>query len=156
MGLYQSIHTDPVAAIELRELLTVPRDATVRQATELMRAKHLGCVFVLDDDGKPIGKFTERLLMKLLCNDASDIDAPIRQFMYTDPNAVAEDAPIEQMLELMESRELRFVCVVDAQGRAKALAGQKGLMEYIADHFPRQVKVQLMEAKLHMEEREGA
>ena len=45
-------------------------------------------------------------------------------------------------------RAARFLCVLDEDGRTRvALTGQKGLSEYIADHFPQQVMVQRVGGK---------
>lgn len=156
MGLRKDILQEPVSELDIRELLAVKPDTTIREAAALMREKGLGCAIAVDDQGKPIGKFTERLLMKHLLKDGSRLDIPISQVMYKDANCIREDQPIADMVRLMQTRGLRFICVVDREGRAIGLTGQKGLMEYVAEHFPRQVKVQRMTSKLYMDQREGA
>lgn len=156
MGLRENIKTDSVEELAVRDLIAVKKTATVRDAVELMRKRRLGCVIVVDGKGKPIGKFTERQLLKMLLSDIGALDQPISKVMYDDPNAISEKASIQKMVELMEARRIRFICVVDEKGKAIGLSGQKGLMEYIAEFFPRQVKAQLMEPKLSMSQREGA
>ena len=64
--------------------------------------------------------------------------------------------PIRYVMDLVHDHGARFVCVTDAEGRAVALTGQKGLSEYIADHFPRQVMVQRLGGKPGLAAREGA
>jgi hypothetical protein len=44
---------------------------------------------------------------------------------------------------------------VDRDGKPIGLTGQKGVIEFIVEHFPRQVKVQMMRSKLYMDAREG-
>jgi CBS domain-containing protein len=39
----------------------------------------------------------------------------------------------------MHAKNIRFVVVVDDEGRLSALTGQKGLMEYVAEQFHREV-----------------
>lgn len=156
MGLRENILSDPISAMELRDLVSVRRGTPVRAAAEVMRRKKLGCAIIVDDEGRPVGKFTERKLMKLLLENPRNIDEPVDRFMYPSADAIGQDEPIAEMVKRMQARQLRFFCVVDSQGKAVALTGQKGLMEYIAEHFPRQVKAHLMESKLHMDQREGA
>ncbi len=156
MGLREDIHTDPVSELDVRELLWVRPGTTVRQCLALMRSKHLGCVIVVNEAGQPVGKFTERLLMKLVLRDASGLDKPVDGFMYKDANVIAQRDPIEKLLRTMQKQSLRFMCVVDDTGKAVGLTGQKGLMEYVTEHFPRQVKGQRMRSKMYMDEREGA
>ncbi|MCE9589059.1 MAG: CBS domain-containing protein [Planctomycetes bacterium] len=156
MGLRENILTDPVSELELRDLVPVDRKATVREAAALMRDHRLGCVVIVDAAGKPVGKFTERLLMSGLLKDPACLDKPVEKFMYADANPIRQDAPIADMIRMLKDRELRFLCVTDGGGKAAALTGPRGLMEYVADHFPRQVKVQKMDSKVYMEKREGA
>lgn len=156
MGMQQNIREDSVGEVELRELIAVKPRTTVREAMTLMRKKKLGCVIVVDDYNRPVGKYTERKLMSLLLDSPSKLDEPIERHMYPSANPVMRREPIAVMIKQMESRGIRFVCVCDDDGKAVALSGQKGLMEYVAEHFPRQIKVQLMEGKLSMDQREGA
>lgn len=156
MGLHENIKTETVSELRLRELIAVPRSTTIRQAAKLMREKKLGCAIVVEGDNKPVGKFTERMLIKLLC-DGGNLDVAIEKHMLNDPHIIREDDPIGKMLNMMDAKQLRYVCVVDKSGKAVALAGQKSLMEYVAEHFPHSVLVQLSEeSKLFMSEREGA
>jgi CBS domain-containing protein len=156
MGLRENIRTEPVAEVRHRALVAVSKQTSVKEAAEKMRRHKVGCVIVVDQDGKPVGKFTERQLMKLMLEDARGLRLPVERFMYADPDAIGMNQPIAQMVELMKRKKLRFLCVTDDEGRAVALTGQHGLMEYITEHFPRQVKVQLLQSKLGMDEREGA
>ncbi len=156
MGLRQDIFRDTVSDLHIRELITVKRGTTVRKTAALMRRKHLGCAIIVDDQHKPIGKFTERRLMRLLLDPASTLDDPVEKHSYTDASCVTLDTPVAEMARVMQAKQLRFMCVTDASGTAVGLTGQKGLMEYIAEHFPRQIKAQRMKPFLHMDHREGA
>jgi CBS domain containing-hemolysin-like protein len=64
--------------------------------------------------------------------------------------------PITDVLEALETKNIRFICVVDEEGRVAGLTGQKGLMEYVAEHFPGQVMVQRIGGTPYLHEREGA
>ena len=157
MGLRQDILSDPVSVLELRDLVAVKPDTTVRRAIELMRQHRLGCVVIVDDHNRPLGKFTERLLIKLLVADGPDaLDQRVSEHMASAWTLVERSDPIAKVIQCMEADKLRFVVVVDEHGHPVGITGQKGVMEYVAEHFPRQVKVQETEAKLYMDQREGA
>jgi hypothetical protein len=51
---------------------------------------------------------------------------------------------------------VRFLIVINEHGQLAGLTGQKGLMEYVAEHFPGEVIVQRIGCKPYTEEREGA
>ncbi len=156
MGLRHNILHDPVSELPLRQLIAVKGDAPVRHAVEQMQTRRLGCVVILDDEGRPLGQFTERLLIRLLLKNPGGLDEPVRRHMASAWAWVEETDPIAKVIECMEEKKLRFVLVLDKQGHPVGFTGQKGVMEYIAEHFPRQVKVQEMDSKLYMDQREGA
>ena len=83
------------------------------------------------------------------------IDGPVAEHLSPDPACVGRDRPISDLVATMRERDLRFVVVTDEEGRAVALTGQKGLMEYIAEHFPEEVLTQRI-GKPSMRNREGA
>lgn len=156
MGLREDILTDPVSSLEMRAAITVNPDETVRQVAKRMRASHLGCAIVVDGDGKPIGKFTERLYTKLLAGGVSAAADPVSKHMYKDADAISGDAPVNQMLIMMQVKALRYICVTDSHGRVSGITGQKGLMRYISEYFPRVVMVQRMRPLVGMDQPEGA
>ncbi len=156
MGLFQNVHQEAVQRLNLREPVICDEDQTVRQAVECLRERKLGCVFVVDGDRRPVGMFTEGMLKKLLVREPHAIDEPIRQHMANQVPWVRISDPISYVLNAMEEQNLRFMCVLDGNGRIAALTGQKGLMEYIADHFPGEVLVQRIGGKPYTDQREGA
>jgi predicted transcriptional regulator len=156
MGLRENIWQETVAQLPLREAITVKPSTPIRQVAAKMRHQHLGCAFLVDAKGKPVGKFTERRLMRALLDDPANLDQPVEKFSYPTVDVLKRSDSIARMVQVMQSKQLRFMCVVDDKGRVEALTGQKGLMEYIAEHFPRRVKVEQLKSKLYMDDREGA
>jgi len=157
MGLREDIMTETVDQLPLRRAVTVTPETSTEQAIKLMRESQLGCVFVVDEFDRPMGKFTERQVLSLVC-DCDPLDGPVLNHMVPIPDCgcVKKSDPIAKVLHGMRETRLRFLCVIDDKGKVVALTGQKGLMEYITEHFPRQIKVQMMASKLHMNSREGA
>lgn len=157
MGLREDILKDSVDRLHLRALIAVgPRTPTGEVAAK-MREHHLGCAIVVDLEGRPIGKFTERRLMRALLDDGSSaLGQPVQKYMYDTADPVGRQETIAAMIARMQRGHKRFMCVTDAQGKAVALTGQKGLMEYVAEHFSRQIKVQRMKPLVSMPEKEGA
>lgn len=156
MGLREDILKDPVASLEMRAALTVTGDEVVRNVAKRMRTTHLGCAIVVDADGKPVGKFTERLYVKLVAADPNAAGDPVAKHMYHDPDAISQDASVSEMVALMQSKSLRYICVTDGNGRVMGITGQKGLMRYISEYFPRIVMVQRMRPLVGMDQPEGA
>lgn len=155
MKLYESLATETVDQLAIREPVLCTGEVTVRSAIQRMQAQKLGCVIVVDADRRPIGFFTESMLTQLLLNDPGAIRAPIAERMSVYCPMVRTTDQVSRVLRAMEQENTRFLCVVDAEGRVVGLTGQKGLMEYIADHFPQQVLLHRVGKKPPMD-REGA
>ena len=155
MGLRENLASEPVNRLALREPVLCAHDASVRSTIEQMRSAQLGCVIVTDDTGKPIGLFTEGSLAKLLAGGTNPLGDTVSEHAAADFALVNQKDPIARVLETMERDNTRFVVVVDDDGGVVGLTGQKGLMEYVADHFPQQVMVQRAGSP-PPKEREGA
>ena len=157
MGLKENLQSETVSKLPCREAILLQPDTTVRQAVEVLQSKKLGCAVVVDAEGKPIGIFTERTLIELLLQRPNDLGTIlVRDHLEAEWFCVQSSDPIATVLDLVQNRGARFVCELDEHGKVKGLTGQKGLSEYIADHFPEQVMVQRIGGQLGMGTREGA
>lgn len=157
MGLQQNFQTEPVSRLSLRDPITVSPNQTLRDAIEKMREMKLGCAIAVDDEHKPLGIFTESKLTQLLAEFGSHVvDETIGAHMTQPCPWVELTDPIVYVLDAMQLKNLRFMCVVDAEKRLVGLTGQKGLIEFVADHFPGQVMVQRVGGNPYPAEREGA
>lgn len=154
MGLRENLQEDRVRELALRPALEVGRTDTVRFAVETLREAGLGCLLVTEEH-RPVGMLTEAMVRRLMVESPSSIDDPVSEHMERRFPKVRLDDPVAQVLEGMELESLRFVCVVDEHGAVAGLAGQKTLMEYVAEHFPGQVMVQRIGQPVSMP-REGA
>ena len=156
MGLHENIRTERISELPLRQAITVDLASSVREAITEMRQKRLGCAIVVDAEDKPIGMFTESMLGRLLLEGSCQLDELIQVRMAQQISCVKTSDPIVVVLDAMQSRDVRFVCVVNENGRVVGLTGQKGLMEYIAEHFSREVMVQRVGSSPYPHQREGA
>jgi len=155
MGLYQDILTQPVSALDLREVVQVTPDQSIKDAIREMREHRLGFVVCVDEAGKQLGCFTERHLIKMLLT-STDLDEKLGDHVMSVAAIVRESDPISKVVEAMLLGDERFVLVVDQDDRPIALTGQRGVVEFVTEHLPRQIKVQVMDSKLHQDTREGA
>lgn len=136
MGLEQNMLNESVSRLNLRNAITVNASLSIQEACNLMREQGIGCVVVVDGDGKPIGKFTERILIELLAKDPDAISQSVGEYMNEIAGQVRATDPILCVLDAMQEHNLRFVVVVDEHEKVIGLTGQRGMAEYVADHFP--------------------
>lgn len=156
MGLRENMRKETVSRLALREPVTAAPDTSLRNAINLMRSKQIGCVIVIDNQRKPLGIFTERMLTKLLVRDAAVLTETLNDHMSEFWPSVRLTDSIEQVMDAMLEKNMRFLAVIDEEGCLAGLAGQKSLMEYVAEHFPGQVMVQRIGGTPYTQSREGA
>jgi CBS domain-containing protein len=148
--------TEPVDRLALRTPITATPETTVRDALLQMRRGRVGCVIVVDSDRKPLGLFTEVIVRHLLVDHDAPLDACLGEHLRTSFPLVRSTDPIAAVVTQMQANDERFVCVVDESQRVTALTGQKGVMEYIADHFAELVLTQHVGPRWSTQHREGA
>ena len=156
MGLREDLQSHTVNELILRPYAPVRSGATVSDAVTAMKAAGIGAAMILDESCKPIGMFNEKILIRLLANNPDALSEPVEQHMTRHVVCVRRDQPIATLISVMQENTLRWVCVTDEQGRAEFLTGLRGVLEYVTDYFPREVKVQPDESRLAMDQREGA
>lgn len=156
MGLAENMKNECVRDLPYRDVAMLGEDASIASAIELMRAKRIGCAFIVDEMGRPLGFFTERKVIELLAQGYKNLDdIPLSEHLDEAWFAVREDAPLCEAVDAIQRRGARFLCVTDDDGRVVALTGQKGLAEYVADHFPKLVTVEQVGGRPGLD-REGA
>lgn len=156
MGLEQNILNEPVSKLNLRNAITVDEQTSIRHATELMRKERLGCVIIVDEKRRAIGKFTERILIELLAKDRDALSRSVGEYMALIWDQVRTSDPIIRVVDALREHNLRFVVVVDEHDVAVGLTGQRGVAEYVADHFPRTVMTSRAAEGPFIPQREGA
>lgn len=156
MGLQENIQNDSIDQLQLREPVSVSPEVSLRETVTTMRNRNIGCAAVVDKDYKPVGLFTESMLTELLSHGTLDLDKPVKEFMAERYPWVRTSDPIAELLEAMQLKNVRMLCVVDEQDRLVGLTGQRGLMEFVADHFPGQIMVQRIGLAPFPATREGA
>jgi CBS domain-containing protein len=86
----------------------------VIRAIELMCEKNIGGLLIVDN-GKLEGIFTERdYARKLILKGKSSMNTPISELMTKNPFTIAPDNTIEDCMDMMTSRHIRHLPVVDA------------------------------------------
>jgi CBS domain-containing protein len=156
MGLQENLRIERVGQLKLRDPVTVRENTLVRDAVTLMRNQNIGCAIVIDGERKPIGIFTESMLTEMVAHDVAGLNQPLEKHMAERCPWVKTTDPIADVLEAMQLKNTRLLCVVDEQGCVVGLTGQRGLMEYVAEHFPGEVMVQRIGQPSYLSDREGA
>ena len=156
MSLRDELERDRVSELPIRDAICVTKDTSAGEAVGLMREKSLGCALIVDDDGAPVGLFSEQSLLELLTKNASLDEHTVGDFLDAAFMVVQDTDPITRVWNAIEHDGLRFIFVTDQKGKLLGVTGQRGLSEYLAEGFPQQVLSQRLGGTPWMQEREGA
>jgi CBS domain-containing protein len=94
-------------------LVTAEPRSTVAEAATIMGERHVGSTLVMED-GKLVGIFTERDIVRALSQDFDAPGHPISHWMTKNPRTVPTDSTVEEALEIMFAGGFRHLPV--AQG----------------------------------------
>ena len=93
---------------------TVYPESSVYDALELLEDKNLGSLVVIEKNGKLDGIFTERdYARKVILKGRSSKETLVRDIMTDSPVFVTPDTKIEECMELMTSKFIRHLPVLE-------------------------------------------
>jgi CBS domain-containing protein len=129
----------PVAVLPPAEPIVLRAQDSIRTAVRRMAERKVGSVVIVDAEGRLIGIFTERDLMRKVVDTGADCDSPLRDYMTTPVEAVDKYERIGYVLNRMVIGGYRHVPVVDEARRPVGMLSVRGLLRYLVEHFPEDV-----------------
>lgn len=97
------------------DVWSVPPDATIYEALELMAEKNIGAVLVMDGDALA-GIFSERdYARKVVLQGKSSRKTPVRDGMTEEVICVRPDQSVEGCMSLMTEKRIRHLPVLEGE-----------------------------------------
>ena len=112
-------------------LITVEPSATVAEAATVMGERHVGSAVVMED-GRMVGIFTERDIVRALSQHFDAPGHPITHWMTRGPTTVGATTSIEEALDVMLSKGFRHLPVEEA-GTVVGIVSIRDLSEAMAE-----------------------
>jgi predicted transcriptional regulator len=129
-SLARSVMEDDLNQLE-QEFVGVTSDTPAAEAINKMREARVGCALVIDD-GKLLGIFTERdVLKKLTGKTALQATSPVRELMSANPETLRETDSVATALNKMSIGRYRHIPLQKADG-TYAVTSIKHVLKYIA------------------------
>jgi CBS domain-containing protein len=98
---------------------------SARKAAELMKAKDVGPLPVVEESGRLVGIVTDRdLVLNVLARGLDASTTKVSDAMTRDPVCCKEEEPLEDALEKMSTYQVRRLPVVDSQDRIVGIIAQ--------------------------------
>lgn len=153
MDIGRNLKIESVARLHPSPPWHVEPNQTIADAVALMRDKSVGCVLVCRD-GKLVGIFTERDLLRRVMAERKPLSTPVAECMTANPVTVDPKDPIGAAIRRMEEGGYRHLPVVH-EGKPVGILSVKRIVHYLVEHFPATVFNQPPSATI-APKREGA
>jgi len=132
-----SLEREAISALQLGPAITVPEEASLKEAVENLQEHHIGCVLVSGADGTLKGIFTERDLLNRVAGRGLDwARCRVADFMTRDPETLRRDDRIVWALNLMHMGGYRHVPLVDEANHPVGVISVKDIVEFIIELMP--------------------
>ena len=97
-----------------RQIWTISKDQSVRQALIIMSEKNIGAIIIVDNNDFPIGIFSERdYARKIALKGKSSKDTLLDEVMTKELITVTRDYKIDQCMEIMNEKRIRHLPVLE-------------------------------------------
>jgi signal-transduction protein with cAMP-binding, CBS, and nucleotidyltransferase domain len=151
------LFAEPIRGLRRRAAhVAVPRHASIADAARVMRETGTGCVLV-EEHGKLVGILTERdILHKLVGTGYDPATTGVSGVMTANPESLTPDDPIAFALQRMSVGGYRHIPLVDEQEHPVGILSVKDVVDFLVEHFPREVLNIPPEPGRHARTPEGA
>ncbi len=115
-------------------VLTIEPTVTLGEAARAMRRRDVGAAVVYED-GKLIGIFTERDLLRAIAESRHPDQHHVRAYMTPDPITLPPDHSPSEAAQIMTERKFRHIPVVE-DGELIGIVSIRDLVTATAMHIP--------------------
>jgi CBS domain-containing protein len=127
----RSLMEDPISTLKPGKAVTLLASATVGEAMQTMLTRNIGALLVVGDDGKLLGIFSERDLLKKVAGKESDyVTRPVRQYMTPNPETVKESDMLGFALHKMDVGGYRHLPVMK-DGQPLGMISVRDMLRHI-------------------------
>jgi len=125
---------DPVSVLLRQkgsEVSSLPSDASVYAAIEMMAEKHVGALLVVDD-GYLVGIVSERdYARKVILMGRSSKDTFVREIMTANPLTIRCETSIDEAMRTMTDNRIRHLPVLDSHGHIAGILSVGDVIKWI-------------------------
>ena len=97
-----------------RQIWTILKSKSVKQALILMSEKNIGAIIIVDNNDFPIGIFSERdYARKIILKGKSSKDTLLDEVMTKELITITRDYKVDQCMEIMNEKRIRHLPVLE-------------------------------------------
>lgn len=112
-------------------VISVPPQASVAEAADIISRRRIGAVVVCDGAGRLVGIFSERDVVRgLTQHGAALMSMPVSALMTQKVQVVTPACTVDEAMEIMDSGYFRHLPVVDAEERLIGIVSIRDLVRH--------------------------
>jgi CBS domain-containing protein len=135
VGLRANLWKDDLTHLELKPVLAVSPQTSLRVAIETMQAAASGYLLICDD-GRLCGIFTERDLIKRVLTQGVGLDQAVAPYLTANPTTIRRSDSVGWAIRTMDRGHYRHLPVIDEGGRPVGVLSVKNIVHYLVEHVP--------------------
>lgn len=134
LGFVRYLLAKSVGTLNLSSPITIMSTQSVGDALKLLKEHNIGCVVVVDGEGRVTGMFTERDALNKVCGEKSEVlEAPIAEFMTPNPNTEPTTCSVAHALFMMSGGNYRHIPIVDSEGFPISILSIRDVLTHMSD-----------------------
>lgn len=99
-------------------VVTIPPNVAVAEAARALATNRIGALVVVEDDGAVVGILSERDIVRgVALQGERCLQGNVRELMTAAVLTCHEDDTLESLMQIMTSRRIRHLPVIDADGK---------------------------------------
>jgi CBS domain-containing protein len=134
----ETFWSEPIAKVDLQRAAVVVSGTTIVDAVREMKINQIGCVLVVDKDGKLLGIMSNGDLLHEFVGTTLPGDTPVDTIMTKDPFTGTPELTVQEALEIFHSQPFRHMPILSGD-QIKGILSIRGLMAFIGEHLPVEV-----------------
>jgi len=116
-----------------RDIITIAPATSVLEAVQLMDAKNIGSLLVLNAHGKIAGIFAERdCFRKVILAGKSPSEVPVKTVMTKKVIYASPEDTVDECMALMTQKRIRHLPVIDAHEKVVGIISIGDLVKFVA------------------------
>jgi CBS domain-containing protein len=113
------------------QVFSIPSDASVYSAIELMAEKNVGSLLVIDDN-RLVGIVSERdYTRKVILMERSSKNTFVREIMTPSPITIAGETSVDEAMQIMRDNHIRHLPVLDSERHVAGVLSMRDLLNSI-------------------------
>ncbi len=116
-----------------QNIITLPIESVLEDSVSQMYTKNIGSVLISDGE-EIVGIITERDVVRIASQDIS-METPIDEVMSKPVITVAVDDPVQSIVDMMQSRQIRRVLVTDNNGSPVGVMSTRDIIKNIKGNY---------------------